>query len=503
MEKLDVQMRTIVSENKLLASLCRDSFYFFFKQFWETVPGCPPTPSLNWHIQYQCEEAQYAAERVFLGLPKYYDIVVNISPGTTKSTIWSILFQAWTWTRMPSARHICGSHTENLILDLSRKCRDVVASDKYRALFPEIKLREDQNTKGYFANTLGGDRFSCTIGGKTPMGMHAHFIGVDDPIDPQRAMSDQEIKNANDWLDSTIPSRKVDKAVTLTVLVMQRLRQGDPTDAMLESGNPVKHICIPAEVYEGVVVKPEELRSKYKNGLMDPVRLPKNVLQEAQKRGEYHYAGQYLQSPTPIGGGMFKVDNLHIEPMPANQGKFFKRWYRYWDKAATLGGGDYTVGVLMAEDINECIWILDVVRGQWDSATREKIILLTAQQDKFRTIVGIEQEPGSSGKDSAQQTIKKLKGFRVIANTTSSEGGKIVRADSFSVQVNSGNVYLAQAEWNRDYINELKHFPNSRYKDQVDASSGAFNLMTKKNVRKMSTKTKSLRTYAISSYKPR
>ena len=130
--------------DKMLAQLCRESYYQFFLEFAPIV--FPERIVLNWHIQFLCDELQQIAERVFRGEPKEYDFICNCPPGSSKSTIFSVLFQPWTWTRMPSARHITGSHAESLALDLSRKSRDVVLSDKYRRFFPEIQLREDQNT---------------------------------------------------------------------------------------------------------------------------------------------------------------------------------------------------------------------------------------------------------------------------------------------------------------------------------------------------------------------
>lgn len=461
-------------EYEVLASICRESFYEFLKEFWDTI--IPEKPIWNWHVELLCDEYQEMAERVFLGLPKEYDLVVNISPGTTKSTICSVAFPAWTWTRMPTARHICGSHTESLVLDLSRKCRDIVRSEKYRRCFPEIELRDDQDTKGQWMNTLGGERFSCTVGGKTPMGHHAHFIGIDDPIDPQKAVSDVELKTASDWMDSTLPSRKVDKMVTPTALVMQRLAEADPSGMMLERKG-VRHICIPAELTEDV--KPEYLRGKYVDGLMDPIRLPRKVLDEAYAIGEYHYGGQYLQSPVPRGGGMFKTGRLRYgSPPPLKE---FLKLVRYWDKAGTAGGGAFTVGILIGLHKDGKVWILDVIRFQEDSGMREKIIMKTAEDDGHRVIIGIEQEPGSGGKESAENTVKMLRGWIVKVNKPSgSEGSKILRADPLSVQVNNGHVWLTTAEWNKVYVNEMKFFPRSRYKDQIDASSGGFSLLDKK-----------------------
>ena len=80
-------------------------------------------------------------------------------------------------------------------------------------------------------------------------------------------------------------------------------------------------------------------------------------------------------------------------------------------------------------------------------------------------------------------SIRNLIGFSVLVDPP--KGDKVYRADPYSVQVNNGNVFLFRNDdWNREYIEEFRYFPRSRYKDQVDASSGAFNrLMQKKLVR--------------------
>ena len=59
--------------------------------------------------------------------------------------------------------------------------------------------------------------------------------------------------------------------------------------------------------------------------------------------------------------------------------------------------------------------------------------------------------------------------------TSSPESGsKVTRAEPFASQCNVGNVTLTEGAWNRDYIEELRNFPNGVYDDQVDASSRAF-----------------------------
>lgn len=465
-------------EMDLVASICRESFYEFVQEFWSIV--IPEVPIWNWHIKLLCDELQTVAERVFKGESKPYDLVVNIPPGTTKSTICSVMFPAWVWTRMPHARCICASYAYPLAMDLSRKTRDIVKSEKYRECFPEIDLREDQDSKAYFVNTKMGYRYAVGVNGSV-MGMHAHFLIVDDPLDPMQATSDAEIKIANHWMSETLPSRCVNKAVTPLILIMQRLAENDPTGARLEKTEnaPVRWICLPAELTDKV--RPRHLRRFYKDGLLDPVRLSRSVLeQQLAQLLDYGYAGQYLEDPVPRGGGMFHTDMLRFGSSPPQ----FKRIARSWDKAGTLGGGAYTAGVKLGVDMKDNVWILDVIRGQWDTAKREAIIQKATDMDGKDCLVVIEQEPGSGGKESAENTVRRLMGYRVkVVNVGNSEGSKEQRADPFSTQVNAGNVYLVNAGWNFAFIAEMKHFPRSRFKDQIDAASNGFNAISTRTIR--------------------
>jgi len=471
-----------IGKDELEASICRDSFYHFVLRFWDIVVAEKLVD--NWHIKFLCDELQTVAERVFLDLPKLYDLVINISPGSTKSTICSVLFEAWVWTRMPTARCICSSYAYTLAMDLSRKTRDVVQSDKYIRLFPDIVIIDDQNTKQYFVNKHGGYRYATGTGGSVT-GMHGHFLLTDDPLDPAAAISKPLLKAANDFQFGTLQTRKVDKAVAVSVLIMQRLHQEDPTGVALKKerepgGAKIRHICLPAEIdrTNRKMVKPRRCRSYYKDGLMDPIRLSRKILRESKATlGEYSFAGQFGQWPVPLEGGMFKVERITLDTPP----RAWRQRVRYWDKAGTEDDGAYSVGLLMGEDMNGFFWILDVVRGQWESYARERMIKQTAQADGVTVLIGIEQEPGSGGKESAQNTVKMLAGFRVRVDRPT--GDKVLRADPVSVQVNSGDVKMAKGEWNRPFTEEVQFFPKGKFKDQIDSLSGAFTLMTRNRTR--------------------
>ena len=271
------------------------------------------------------------------------DLIINVPPGTTKSLTASVMFPAWVWARMAEAQFITASHKYDLAMDLSRKSRDVITSEKYQETFSDIILRSDQKVKTHYMNTYGGFRVASGAGGV--VGFHGHFIIVDDPIDPTE-VSDSGINAANIWMDETLSQRKVDKRITPMILIMQRLHQDDPTAHMIASSpkDGIKHICLPAEVSEDV--KPPELKEYYVNGLLDPVRQSRKVLIEAMAKGEYFYAGQFMQNPKPRGGGMFKTERIAIDSAPNT----WSQRVRYLDKAGTKEGGKYTVGLLMGKN---------------------------------------------------------------------------------------------------------------------------------------------------------
>lgn len=468
--------------HKTIATVCRKSFYQFTKHFWGTI--IEETPEWNWHIKFLCEEIQSILERVFRNEAKEYDLITNISPGETKSTLFSVMLTPWAWTRMPSFRSINGSYADDLSLEMSRKARDIIQSEKYRLCFPEIEIRADQNTKSNFVNTKGGQRIATSTGAGIT-GKHAHCIIIDDPLNPKQAASDTELEKANIWMSETLPSRKVHKEVTPTLLIMQRLHQNDPTGNRLKKAeggvaDVVKHLRLPAT--DEYTVKPSYLKKFYKDGLMNPARTTRKVLAGVKAQsGEYVLACQYGQDPRPRGGGMFRFDRIKIErTIPQD----FKRVVRYWDKAGTFDGGCHTVGLKMGMQVLtqglttplKLFWILDVVRFQEAAFERERIILNTAQADGLDVEIWLEEEGGSGGKESVQNTINNLSGFRVRRDKP--VGDKVVRADPASVQWNNYCFRMIEAPWNNVFMEEVQYFPLSTYKDQVDALSGAFAVLT-------------------------
>lgn len=208
--------------------------------------------------------------------------------------------------------------------------------------------------------------------------------------------------------------------------------------------------------------------------------MPWEVLEDMRiDLGEFGYASQIGQSAVSDRGNLFKVEHFQIIHKMVPQADVV-RAIRYWDKAGTAGAGAYSVGVLMLALANGKYLITDVKRGRWSTDQREAIIRQTAEADGTDTIIWHEQEPGSGGKESAEATIRNLAGFTTYADKVSTN--KLLRADPYSVQVNNGNILLLNGIWNYDFIEEHRYFPNSTYKDQVDAAAGAFSKSVRKKV---------------------
>jgi predicted phage terminase large subunit-like protein len=470
------------------------SLYQFLVYFWPTVSS--HTFITNWHLEYACRELEEVAELVGKRLPRKHDLVVNVAPGSSKTILFSIMFPAWCWTKWPWMKFICASYSGALSLESAEYCRELIRSDKFCRMYPDITIKEDKDTKSNYRivkktfGTIGqrtieepgGGRYSTSVGG-TLTGFHGDILVVDDPLNPSQAASDIELANANRWMEQTLSTRKTDKAITPTILVMQRLHSLDPTGNMLTKlKDNVRHLCFPGEIRNfREFVSPPEAVEFYKDDLFDPVRMPWSVLKDLEADlGQYGYAGQIGQNPVPPGGGMFKVDNITIvdyPPLPNN----VVHTVRYWDKAATRGAGDYTVGARMSS-LTSGKWVIeDVKRGRWASAEREEVIKATAEADGQKVVQWLEQEAGSGGKESSEATIRNLAGY--VVRSERPTGDKIFRADPFSVQVNSQNVMMVRSTaWNNDLMNELRLFPLGLHDDIVDSLSGAFSKLTHKKI---------------------
>ena len=106
---------------------CKRSLFEFVKSFWSVI--IPEDPVFNWYIPYLCSELETLAGYIVRREKKPYDLIINIPPGTTKSTIITIMFPAWLWTQDPTIRIITNSYSADLSIEHATKSRDIIISE--------------------------------------------------------------------------------------------------------------------------------------------------------------------------------------------------------------------------------------------------------------------------------------------------------------------------------------------------------------------------------------
>ena len=182
----------------------------------------------------------------------------------------------------------------------------------------------------------------------------------------------------------------------------------------------------------------------------------------------------------PGAGDYFQRSNFEIFDVAPKM----KHIVRCWDLAGTKPSEvnpdpDWTVGTKAGVDFDGVFWVLDVVRHRSNPTEVKRILSATTSQDGRNVRVRIPQDAGSAGKVVAQDYIKALAGYNVIAKPVT--GSKEIRAKPASSQAGINNIKLLRGAWNEPFLRELESFPDAAHDDQVDTLSDAIEELT--NVR--------------------
>ena len=152
---------------------------------------------------------------------------------------------------------------------------------------------------------------------------------------------------------------------------------------------------------------------------------------------------------------------------------------RYWDLAGTektdSNDPDWTVGLKLGRDEAGFLYVLDVRRERVGPFEVEQLLKNTASQDGKTCKIGWGKDPGQAGKAQSANYVRMLSGYWVLPEAET--GDKITRFGPFSAQCRAGNVRFLRAKWNEDVFRSLEGFPDLAHDDDVDAASGALELL--------------------------
>lgn len=453
------------------------SFAEFVKKAWHVIePGTPL--KWSWHLQAMCDHLEAISRGKLRGR-----LIINVPPGSSKSTIVSVLWQCYEWGPL-GLRHKRFVTTSFDLANVKRdnaKTLDILKSDWFQMLWPEVTMK----TEGVisFGNTDTGTRLGVAF--KSITGKRGDRLIVDDPHSVDGAESEgQRAKATRNFVEGGL-NRTNDWETSCIVIVMQRLHEEDLTGVLLAQDYGFIHINIPMEFEVArrcttplQVTDPKTGEKKNwtdprteEGELMDPVRFPARAIANIKLSGEYMYAGQYQQRPAPREGGMFKVEFIDIVEYCPPGGQTCAGW----DFAgSTRKKSPYSVRVLMTR-IGGDIYVRDVQRWQANPTQLEHHFYETSKEDRHdvpNVLISFPQDPGQAGKSQKFRFAEILMGFNFVG--TPETGSKEQRAEPLAAQVGAERVHLVKGDWNGPFIEEHRNFPSGTLKDQVDAASRAF-----------------------------
>lgn len=468
----------------LKAERCRRSLYEFTKEYWSTV--VPDAYEDNWHIKCVCDHLQAITNG------EIRKLLINIPPGSAKSTMVSVMWPAWEWIDHPTEQSLFGSFDENLALRDSVKCRMVFDSHKYKEMFlPRWKMAKDQNAKGFYTNTVNGNRYTFGMNAGGKMGWRGHKVVVDDPNDTVFRFDSKRKAAAFDTYSSILSTRVNKLATAKFVIVQQRVAYDDFTGRLLKEGG-YEHVKIAAYFTKKYVFFTKigwtDPRKEEGEGFFES-RYPHEALEHLRTKqlGEEGFSAQFQQEPFPEGGSIFNSsDFVYWEHV---QGGLIQLHYRNGtvsqllrlDMMTTFVTGDFaaseettadwTVFAIWAVTNDFNLLLLNVIRARMrgpQSVDKAVELFKPVGYNGRRHVAYIVEDNGLGLPLYQAMQDRGLPVMPVHVNRTD----KIVRSLSASIAMAAGRIFWPrespQYPWMEEWKMEILNFPADVHDDQVD-----------------------------------
>jgi predicted phage terminase large subunit-like protein len=418
--------------------------------------------AMNWHLEV------IAAKLTAVRQGKIRRLIINLPPRHLKSLMASIAFPAWCLGHDPSAQILCVSYAQDLADKLARDCRSIMMSPWYRQIF-RTRLAAHRQAVQEFITTRHGYRLATSIGGVLT-GRGADIIMIDDPLKPEEALSKVQRQACNQWFVHTLYSRLNDKRSGAIVIIMQRLHEDDLVGHVLAQ-EPWEVLSFPAiaeadEAHQVETIGGPRCFRRRQGEALHPDREPLETLERIRRTiGEYNFAGQFQQSPAPLGGGLVKAEwfqRYRETELPER----FDRIVQSWDTANKVTElSDFSVCTTWGLK-GKHLFLLALFRRRLEYPALKRAVL--EQQSLFEaSVVLIEDQ--ASGTQLIQDLIA---GGCHGVTRYQPEGEKTMRMHSRTAMIENGFVHIPEtAPWLAEYLHELSVFPNGKHDDQADSTA--------------------------------
>lgn len=437
-------------EKLLEKEKARDTFMGFVNRVWPEFIG-------GRHHSIMAK----AFERVANGECKR--LIINMPPRHTKSEFASYLLPAWFLGKFPNKKVIQSSNTGELAVGFGRKVRNLVDSEIYGDIFPNLQLQQDSKAAGRWNTSKGGDYFAIGVGG-TVTGKGANLLIIDDPHSEQEAAlaatNPDVFDKVYEWYTSG-PRQRLQPGGAI-VIVMTRWAQRDLTGQVLKAaaargGEQWEVIEFPAIMPSGRPLWPEFWSIQELEALRE--ELPNSKWQ-----------AQYQQNPVGNESAIVKRDwwKWWESETPPQCEYILQTWDTAFEKNQRA---DYSAGTtwgvfINEEDMTKNLILLNTYkkRVEWVELKRDVL-------EQYR-----EWEPDGmliEKKATGAPLIYELRSMGIpVQEFTPSKGqDKIARLNAVSDIIASGKVWVPRTRWAEELVDEIAAFPSGEHDDLVDATT--------------------------------
>lgn len=445
------------------------------------------SPELTWdhpHLKYV--RSQLAD--VTLGHCK--KLAISWPPQHYKTFSTTVRYPLWRMLRTPGLRVGVASYNQRYANKISRWTRRIVE---------RLGLEYGDTASVDSWSLANGSTYIARGAGTGLSGEPVDLMAIDDPF-RKREDADSEVIQEKVWewyMDDVTPRVQQGGAI---IIIHTRFTPGDLIGRLLvsEDAKNWRFVRLPA------IAETQEERDKVHSrqglpiGVPDPLgRQPGEPLcpaaftieslEDKKRVLQVGFETLYQQNDITRGGTFFEREwfGSPVDKVPENPPLKRAKRIRYWDLASSrLDSACYTAGILMAR-VGDAYYVEDVIRGRWNPAERNDVMLQTAVSDKTRPgfeRTWFESPVFDKGGAAKRGIIAKLAGHAVRGDEVGGSGSKEVRAEPLADAVKGGLVKLVAGAWNSAYLSEMESFPKGTYKDQVDSSSGGFNRLTQPGV---------------------
>jgi len=401
-------------------------------------------------------------------------IILSVPPRHGKSQLSSIYFPAWALGKYPHLQFILSTYGAELAEELGMKARDVINSESFQAIFPNIQLRQDTKAKAKWMTNKGGSFTAVGIGGAIT-GKGGDIILVDDAHkDRQEAESETMRDRVWEYFQSTLYSRLEGSGAV--IVIMQRWHVDDLVGRLKEEEEKLKlagqpHdeweiINFPAIADEDEIINGHKVRSI--GEALWPSKFPIPVLKNIAAKDVYNWASQYMQSPILAEHQEFKQHMFKYYNEEELKGKYL-RYYTFVDPAISQKKeADNTVVLTVAKEINGPNFYR--VKEDAGHFTPDQTIQLIFQHAiDYRSDVFLETVAYQKALKYAITEEQRKRQVYFVVREVKSTGNKEMRIRGLLPLYNAGVVHHRHSDF--EYEREALSFPRGKRDDRIDAMS--------------------------------